>query len=227
MKTCLFEVETLKNVQILKKLAIRAEHSIQSRRSCSYTSSCKNHLLLPGMTWPTAHSPLTLWNLSPFNIVSIFRYPRTPCNPVYASLLDPSALAFSLSLHRHPYICIPCSFRFIYYNKQISSFTSTRQSWLCSEGEDLGQHEGQVPHRQDRVDRVVQVRILGNIEVWQTSSRKEANRCAFNMPLSPENDCYAPLLPCFHFSCGAYLKIAASGMLLWCVWLGCVYFASV
>ena len=105
--------ESSKNVKILNNLAIHAEHSIQSRRSCSFTSSCKNHLLLPGMTLPTAHSPLTLSNLSPFNIVSIFRYPRTPCSPVYARLLDLSALAFSLSLHRHPYICIPCSFRFI------------------------------------------------------------------------------------------------------------------
>jgi hypothetical protein len=105
--------ESSKNVKILNNLAIHAEHSIQSRRSCSYTSSCKNHLLLPDMTLPTAHSPLTLSNLSPFNIVSIFRYPRTPCNPVYARLLDLSALAFSLSLHRHPYKCIPCSFRFI------------------------------------------------------------------------------------------------------------------
>jgi hypothetical protein len=52
-----------------------------------------------------AHSPLTLSNLSPFNIASIFRYPRTPRNPVCASRLDPSVSAFSHSLHRHPYIC--------------------------------------------------------------------------------------------------------------------------
>jgi hypothetical protein len=30
----------------------------------------------------------------------------------------PPALAFSLSLHRHPYLCIPLSSRFIRWNKQ-------------------------------------------------------------------------------------------------------------
>jgi hypothetical protein len=38
-------------------------------------------------------------------------------NPVYARCLDPSVLAFSLSLHRHPFICILFSSRFTCYNK--------------------------------------------------------------------------------------------------------------
>ncbi len=59
------------------------------------------------------HSSLTLSNLSSFNIVSIFRCPRPPFNPVYARRLDPSVLAFSLSSQRHPYICILFSSRVI------------------------------------------------------------------------------------------------------------------
>ena len=47
------------------------------------------------------------------NLVSIFRCSSSPCNPVYASRVDPSILAFSLSLHRHPHICIPFTYRFI------------------------------------------------------------------------------------------------------------------
>ena len=43
--------------------------------------------------------------------------PSPPHNLVYVKCVDPSVLAFSLSLHRHPYICIPFSSRFIHYNK--------------------------------------------------------------------------------------------------------------
>jgi hypothetical protein len=50
---------------------------------------------------------------------TIFRYPRPPRNPVYVSRLDPSILTFSLSLHRHPYICILFNSRFISYNKKM------------------------------------------------------------------------------------------------------------
>jgi hypothetical protein len=41
-------------------------------------------------------------------------YPR---NPVYVRSLDPSVLAISLSLHRHPFRCILFSSRFTWYNK--------------------------------------------------------------------------------------------------------------
>jgi hypothetical protein len=44
----------------------------------------------------------------------LFFYPR---NPVYARTLDPSVLAISLSLHRHPFTCILFSSRFTCYNK--------------------------------------------------------------------------------------------------------------
>ncbi len=36
---------------------------------------------------------------------------------MYLRSLNPSLLAFSLSLHRHPYICILIDSRFISYNK--------------------------------------------------------------------------------------------------------------
>ena len=62
-----------------------------------------------------AHSPITLSKLSPLDLVSIFRCPSPPHNLVHARTVDPSVLAFSLSLlHRHPYICIPFSSRFIF-----------------------------------------------------------------------------------------------------------------
>ena len=44
-------------------------------------------------------------------------YPRIP---VYARRLDPSVLAFSLSLYRHPSLCILFDSRFTPYNKQKS-----------------------------------------------------------------------------------------------------------
>jgi hypothetical protein len=51
------------------------------------------------------------------SLVSIFRCPRPPLNPVYPRSLVCSFLAFSLSLHRRPCICIVFRFRFTYYNK--------------------------------------------------------------------------------------------------------------
>ena len=60
------------------------------------------------------HSPLTLSNLSPLNLGSIFSRPSPPQNPVYVSRVDPSVLAFSLSLYRHPYVCVPFISGFIY-----------------------------------------------------------------------------------------------------------------
>ena len=44
-----------------------------------------------------------------------YSYPR---NPVYARRLDPSVLAFSLSLYQNPSICILFSSRYTSYNKQ-------------------------------------------------------------------------------------------------------------
>ncbi len=52
----------------------------------------------------TPPSPSQTSNLSPLSLVSIFRCPSPPWNPVYVRRVDPSVLAFSLSLHRPPYI---------------------------------------------------------------------------------------------------------------------------
>jgi hypothetical protein len=60
-----------------------------------------------------SHSPITLSNLSSLNLVSIFRCSSPPRNPVYARRVDPSALALSLSSHRHSYISILFSSHFI------------------------------------------------------------------------------------------------------------------
>ena len=40
-----------------------------------------------------------------------------PLNPVYVRCLDPSVLSFSLSLYRHPSMCILFTFRLDSYNK--------------------------------------------------------------------------------------------------------------
>ena len=53
----------------------------------------------------------------PLNIVSIFRCTRPPSNPVFVRRLHPSVLVFSLSLHRHLFVCILFNSRFIYCNK--------------------------------------------------------------------------------------------------------------
>jgi hypothetical protein len=52
-----------------------------------------------------AHGNLVLRKAAALRImfVSIFRCSSPPRNPVYARCVDPSALAFSLSSHRHSY----------------------------------------------------------------------------------------------------------------------------
>ena len=58
------------------------------------------------------------------NPISILKDLDTPdFQKVYAIRLDPSVLAFSLSLHRHKYVCISFSSRFIYYNEQTKKST--------------------------------------------------------------------------------------------------------
>ena len=44
-----------------------------------------------------SHSPITLSNLSSFNLVFVFRYSSSPHNLVYVRRVIPSVLAFSLS----------------------------------------------------------------------------------------------------------------------------------
>ncbi len=56
---------------------------------------------------------LTLTNISSINLVSIFRCSSSPRNPVYVRSVDSSALVFSLSSHRHSYIGLVFSSRFI------------------------------------------------------------------------------------------------------------------
>ncbi len=56
---------------------------------------------------PVASRTIALSKLSPLNLVSIFRCPSPPCNPVYLRHVDPSVLMFSLSLHRHPHTYNP------------------------------------------------------------------------------------------------------------------------
>ncbi len=51
-----------------------------------------------------SHSPITLTSLSSINLVSIVRCSSPPRNLVYGRRVAPSALAFSLSSHRHFYM---------------------------------------------------------------------------------------------------------------------------
>jgi hypothetical protein len=57
------------------------------------------------------HSPITLANLSSIDLVSLFRCCSPPRNTLYARRL--SALAFSLSSHRHSHISLLLRSRFI------------------------------------------------------------------------------------------------------------------
>ena len=45
-----------------------------------------------------------------------------PHNPVYVRCFDPSVLVFSLSLYRHPSLCILFSSHFTSFNKQLRDF---------------------------------------------------------------------------------------------------------
>jgi hypothetical protein len=68
------------------------------------------------------HTDFFKWLLKLFN--SQFNRPDTSLtlistrNPVYTSRSDPSVLVFSLTLYRHPSICILFNSRFTSYNKQ-------------------------------------------------------------------------------------------------------------
>jgi hypothetical protein len=77
------------------------------------------------------HSPFTLANLSSprLNLVSIFRFSSPPHNPVYVRRVDPSTLALSLSSHRHSYMRILFSSRFISSLKK-----QKRSSTQCARG---------------------------------------------------------------------------------------------
>jgi hypothetical protein len=68
--------------------------------------------------WGTYHfnntySPITLTNISFINLVFIFRCSSSPINPVYVRRVDFSDLVFSLSSHRHSYIGLVFSSRFL------------------------------------------------------------------------------------------------------------------
>ena len=59
------------------------------------------------------HSPLPLTNFSSLIHFPFLRYPISPLHLVCARLSPPSALAISLSPHRHPYLYTPLISRFI------------------------------------------------------------------------------------------------------------------
>jgi hypothetical protein len=68
--------------------------------------------------WDTYHfkntfSPITLANISSINLVSIFRCSSSPSKPVYVRRVGFSDLVFSLSSHRHSYIGLVFSSRFL------------------------------------------------------------------------------------------------------------------
>ncbi len=52
------------------------------------------------------HPLITLTNISSINLVFIFRCSCSPRNPVYVSRVGSSVLFFSVSSHRHSYICL-------------------------------------------------------------------------------------------------------------------------
>ncbi len=59
------------------------------------------------------HTHPSLANISSINLVFVFRCSSSPSNPVYARRADFSALVFSLSSHRHSYIGLVFSSRFL------------------------------------------------------------------------------------------------------------------
>ena len=66
------------------------------------------------------HSPFTLSNLASLNLVSIVRCSSPPSHPVSHDTrrVDPSDIAFSLSLHRHSCMSILLPLDLSFHNKQ-------------------------------------------------------------------------------------------------------------
>ncbi len=64
-------------------------------------------------SFTNTHSPITLANFSSINIIFIFRCYSSPWNPVYERYVNSSVLVFILSSHRHSYIGLIFSSRFI------------------------------------------------------------------------------------------------------------------
>ncbi len=83
---------------LTKTVSLRIILNIYRRRTCNVKITL---------------SPVTLANLSSINLVSNFRCSSPPWNPVYVRCVDPSALAFSLSSHRHSYLSLLFCTRFI------------------------------------------------------------------------------------------------------------------
>jgi hypothetical protein len=69
-------------------------------------------------SFTNTHSHITLGNFSSINLVFIFRCSSPTSNPVYVRRVDPSALVFSLSSHRHSYIGLLFSSHSSILNKQ-------------------------------------------------------------------------------------------------------------
>jgi hypothetical protein len=89
---------------------IHTQPSPHPRSSRSHTLRSFGFLCV----WSGLLSP-TVWPLLDLPVLCF-------CNPVYERSLDPSVLVFSLSLYRHPFICILFSSRFTSYNKQQQCF---------------------------------------------------------------------------------------------------------
>ncbi len=81
------------------------------RQGCSFTYQLK--YWWGAYHFKNTYSPITLGNISSINLVSIFRCSSSPSNPVYVRSVDSSSLVFSLSSHRHSYIGLVFSSRFI------------------------------------------------------------------------------------------------------------------
>ncbi len=81
------------------------------RQGCSFTYY--NQYWWGAYHFKNTYSPITLENISSINLVFIFRCSSPPSNPVYGRRVDSWALVFSLSSHRHSYIGLGFTSRFI------------------------------------------------------------------------------------------------------------------
>ena len=86
-------------------------------KATAYVSTSTSMALL----WLHTQSHLPITNFSSLIHFPFLRYPLPPLHLVCARLSPPPALAISLSYHRHPYLFLPPSSRFLRYNEFESS----------------------------------------------------------------------------------------------------------
>jgi hypothetical protein len=107
-------------------LVVRLKSHLKSKcgNILAKTATLRSILNIDGVSVASRSHTHPSHPLSFINFVSMFRCSSPSWNPVYARHVDPSTLAFSLSSHRHSYISLLFSCRFITSYNLIGKLTA-------------------------------------------------------------------------------------------------------